>query len=65
MIKPTMLHIMFHQKHHQMQEVIQKTRSHSVIHPVIRSDVPNTQLTTIAKRPPQFGHGISSSFLIN
>ncbi|CAF1131852.1 unnamed protein product [Rotaria sordida] len=33
-----------------------RKRSHSFVHPTIYSIVPNTQLTTIVKRPSQWGH---------
>jgi hypothetical protein len=34
-----------------------KKRSRSFVRPIIRSAVPNSQLTSIAKRPSQPGHG--------
>ncbi len=51
MIKPTMLHIMLHPQAPSDAGSDTKKRSHSFVRPVIRSDVPNTQLTSIAKRP--------------
>lgn len=36
-----------------------KKRSRSLVRPIIRSAVPNSQITTIAKRPPQPGRGKS------
>jgi hypothetical protein len=58
MDKPILVHIMLHQKLHQMLEVIRKKRSRSFARPTIRSAVPNPQLTTISKRLSQSGHSI-------
>ena len=42
-----------------MSSIDKKNRSRSYVRPTttIRSAVPNSQLTTVAKRPSQSGHG--------